>query len=49
MLNNYLKAETNELFDYFQRYIKHEKKIEMLFVIIHNYGKDVCMYVNNFI
>ena len=49
MINNYLKAETNELFDYFQRYIKHEKKIEMLAVIIHNYGRDVYDCVNQFV
>jgi hypothetical protein len=39
--NEYYFMETSSIFSYFQRYIEHEKKIEMLSVILHNYGRDV--------
>jgi len=41
IFNEYYSMETSSIFNYFQRYIEHEKKIEMLSVILHNYGKDV--------
>lgn len=41
IFNEYYLMETTSLFNYFQRYIEHEKKIEMLSVILHNYGRDV--------
>jgi hypothetical protein len=37
----YYEMESSQMFNYFQRYIQHEKKIEMLSVVLHNYGKDV--------
>jgi len=37
----YYEMESLQMFNYFQRYIQHEKKIEMLSVILHKYGKDV--------
>lgn len=41
IFNEYYLMETSTMFNYFQRYIEHEKKIEMLSVILHNYGRDV--------
>jgi len=41
IFNEYYRMETTQMFNYFQRYIEHEKKIEMLSVILHNYGRDV--------
>jgi hypothetical protein len=41
IFDEYYLMETTQVFNYFQRYIEHEKKIEMLSVILHNYGKDV--------
>jgi hypothetical protein len=37
----YYEMESLQMFNYFQRYIQHEKKIEMLSVVLHKYGKDV--------
>ena len=45
----FFRNETQLLFDYFERYIAHEKKIEMLSVILHNYGRDVYGVVNKFL
>ena len=41
VFDEYYIMETTYLYNYFQRYIEHEKKIEMLSVILHNYGRDV--------
>jgi hypothetical protein len=41
--------EAHPLIDYFERYIAHEKKIQMLSVILHNYGRDVYGAVNKFL
>jgi hypothetical protein len=41
IFNEYYSMETSSIFSYFRRYIEHEKKIEMLSVVLHNYGKDV--------
>jgi vacuolar-type H+-ATPase catalytic subunit A/Vma1 len=41
IFNEYYSMETSSIFSYIKRYIEHEKKIEMLSVILHNYGKDV--------
>jgi hypothetical protein len=45
----FYRNETQLLVDYFERYIAHEKKIEMLSVILHNYGRDVYSAVNKFL
>ena len=49
IIREYFQSETSELFDYFQKYIKHEKKVEMLSVILHNYGHNVYSCVKKFI
>ena len=41
IFNEYYLMETSTMFNYFQSYIEHEKKIEILSVILHNYGRDV--------
>ena len=41
VFDEYYIMETTYLYNYFQRYIENEKKIEMLSVILHNYGRDV--------
>ena len=45
----FFQKESGEIYDYFRRYIEHEKKIEMLSVIMHNYGRDVYGYVRKFV
>ena len=49
IIREYFQSETSELFDYFQKYIKHEKKVEMLSVILHNYGHNVYRAVSSFL
>jgi hypothetical protein len=41
IFNEYYGMVSIPIFKYFQNYIEHEKKIEMLSVILHNYGRDV--------
>lgn len=41
IFNEYYDMEITPIRDYIHRYIEHEKKIEMLSVILHNYGRDV--------
>ena len=45
----FFQKESGEIYDYFRRYIEHEKKIEMLSVILHNYGRDVYGCVRKFV
>jgi hypothetical protein len=45
----YYQDKSKELFDYFNRYIAHEKKIEILSNILHNYGPDVYNSIRTFI
>jgi hypothetical protein len=45
----YYQDKSKELFDYFNRYIAHEKKIEILSNILHNYGADVYNSIRTFI
>jgi hypothetical protein len=45
----FYRNELQPSIDYFERYIAHEKKIEMLSVIHHNYGRDVYSAVNRFL
>jgi len=45
----YYQDKSKELFDYFDRYIKHEKKIEILSNILHNFGPDVYYSIKTFI
>jgi len=49
IIYNYYQQKSKKLFDYFEKYIAHEKKIEMLSVILHNYGIDVYNAVNKFL
>jgi hypothetical protein len=48
-IDEFLNNEVTEIFDYFTRYIEHERKVEMLSVILHNYGRDVYGYVRKFV
>ena len=43
------QKESAEIFDYFRQYIEHERKVEMLSVILHNYGRDVYSCVKRFV
>ena len=45
----FFQKESAEIFDYFRRYIEHERKVEMLSVILHNYGRDVYGCVRKFV
>jgi hypothetical protein len=45
----FYRNELQPSIDYFERYIAYEKKIEMLSVIHHNYGRDVYSAVNRFL
>lgn len=49
IMNEFLENEATEIFDYFRRYIEHERKIEMLSMILHNYGHDVYCCVKKFV
>ena len=41
IFNEYYLMEITPVFDFVKRVVEHEKKIEMLSVILHNYGIDV--------
>ena len=45
----FFQKESVDIYDYFRRYIEHEKKIEMLSVIMHNYGRDIYKCVKQFV
>jgi hypothetical protein len=45
----FFQKESADIYDYFRRYIEHEKKIEMLSVIMHNYGRDIYKCVKQFV
>ena len=45
----FFQKESAEIFDYFRQYIEHERKVEMLSVILHNYGRDVYSCVKRFV
>jgi hypothetical protein len=49
IMNEFLENEATEIFDYFRRYIEHERKVEMLSVVLHNYGHDVYGCVRKFV
>jgi hypothetical protein len=49
ILSIFYRNELQPSIDYLERYIAHEKKIEMLSVIHHNYGRDVYSAVNRFL
>ena len=49
IIGEYLKAETTEMFNYFNRYIEHECKVAMLSSIMHTYGSDVYRSVQKFV
>jgi len=49
IMDEFLYNEAAEIFDYFRRYIEHERKVEMLSVILHNYGRDVYGCVRKFL
>ena len=49
IMDEFLQNEAAEIFDYFRRYIEHERKVEMLSVILHNYGRDVYGCVMRFV
>jgi hypothetical protein len=45
----FYRNELQPSIDYLERYIAHEKKIEMLSSIFHKYGRDVYASVNRFL
>jgi len=45
----FYRNELQPSIDYFERYIAHEKKIQMLSSIFHKYGRDVYSSVNKFL
>jgi len=45
----FFQKESADIYDYFRQYIEHEKKIEMLSVIMHNYGRDIYKCVKQFV
>jgi hypothetical protein len=45
----FYRNELQPSIDYFERYIAHEKKIQMLSSIFHNYGRDIYVSVNKFL
>jgi hypothetical protein len=49
IFNEFFEQETGAMFDYFKRYIEHERKVEMLSVVLHNYGHDVYSKVRMFL
>lgn len=49
IVDEYITRESDKLFNYFDRYIHHEVKINILSRILHTYGHDVCKSVNRFI
>ncbi len=49
LLNEYYFMESTDIIEYFNRYIEYNKKIEMLAVILHNYGRDVYNSVRKFL
>jgi hypothetical protein len=44
----FFARESFEAFDYFDRYIQHECRINTLSAILHNYGRDVYGSVKRF-
>ncbi len=49
ILSIFYRNELQPSIDYLERYIAHEKKIEMLSSIFHKYGRDVYASVNRFL
>jgi hypothetical protein len=48
IVSQYFEYESAEVYDYFRRYIEYNRKIEMLSVVLHNYGRDVYSAVRRF-
>ena len=48
IFEEFFAREGNEVFDYFERYIHHECRVNILSAILHNYGHDVYSSVNRF-
>jgi hypothetical protein len=48
IVSEYFQNESTEVYDYFRRYIEYNRKIEMLSVVLHNYGRDVYSAVMRF-
>ena len=49
IVSEYFQNESTEVYDYFRRYIEYNRRIEMLSVVLHNYGRDVYSAVMRFI
>ncbi len=49
VVREFFQKESGDIYDYFRRYIEHEKKIMMLSVILHNYGRDIYKCVKQFV
>jgi hypothetical protein len=45
----FFQKESVDIYDYFRQYIEHEKKIMMLSVVMHNYGRDIYKCVKQFV
>jgi hypothetical protein len=48
VVREFFQKESADIYEYFRRYIEHERKVEMLSVILHNYGRDVYSCVRKF-
>jgi hypothetical protein len=49
IINEFINEESIEAFNYFKKYIQYECKINILSMILHNYGKDVYGSIIRFI
>jgi len=49
IVEEYLDRHASDVINYFNRYIEHECKVQMLSSIFHNFGRDIYASVNRFI
>lgn len=49
IVEEYLDRHASEVINYFNRYIEHECRVQMLSSIFHNFGRDIYASVNMFI
>ena len=48
IFNEFITREGNEVFNYFEKYIHHECRVNMLSTILYTFGRDVYDSVNQF-
>lgn len=49
IVEEYLDRHASDVINYFNRYIEHECRVQMLSSIFHNFGRDIYASVNRFI